>query len=62
MRRAAATRKWPEPQAGSQTVRDSSSATMRSVGSGSPAAALLLAALRGVVDHRVEGRVEQAAR
>ena len=30
MRRAAATRKWPEPQAGSQTVRSSSAATFSS--------------------------------
>jgi hypothetical protein len=34
LRRAAATRKWPEPQAGSQTVRDSSSETIAPTGSG----------------------------
>ena len=47
MRWAAATRKWPEPQAGSQTV----SARKRGLGVGG---------LLGVVEHRVEGRVEQA--
>ena len=50
MRRAAATRKWPEPQAGSQTVISSSAAI-----------AFLGGRVRaGLVEERVERRVEQA--
>ena len=50
IRRAAATRKWPEPQAGSQTVRSSSAATR-----------LFGRAVRaGLVEQGVERGVEQA--